>query len=101
MSVISKTPRVILLAAMLTGAASVSFAQQPQAAVEAERPVNVYGSPPPASEMTKGPEVEGIISARSDGRMQVATADGSNPVIVITEDTRIKSSGGFLGLNRS
>lgn len=101
MSVISKTPRVLLLVAMLTGAASVSFAQQPQDAVEAERPVNVYGSPPPASEMTKGPQVEGIISARSDGRMQVATADGSNPVIVVTDETRIKSSGGFLGLNRS
>jgi outer membrane protein OmpA-like peptidoglycan-associated protein len=51
--------------------------------------------------MTKGPEIEGIISARSGNRMQVTTADGANTVIAITDNTRIKSKGGFLGLNRN
>src|SRR3546814_20688074 len=51
--------------------------------------------------MTKGPEIEGIISARGDGRMQIRTADGNNTMIAITENTRIKSSGGFLGLSRN
>src|SRR3546814_18817263 len=61
----------------------------------------VYGTLPSPEEMTKGPEIEGIISARGDGRMQVRTADGNNTMIAITENTRIKSSGGFLGLSRN
>src|SRR3546814_18069732 len=60
----------------------------------------VYGQLPSPEEMTKGPKVEGIISARSDGRMQVTTADGNNTAIAIADYTKIKSSGGFLGLDR-
>ena len=101
MSVVSQNPRILLLLAMLAAPASVGLAQQPQDTPEVDQSVTVYGSPPPAAEMTKGPEIEGIISARSDGRMQVTTADGSNSVIAITDDTRIKASGGFLGLDRS
>lgn len=33
--------------------------------------------------------------------MQVTTADGSKPIVRITDATRIKSSGGFLSLSRS
>jgi outer membrane protein OmpA-like peptidoglycan-associated protein len=51
--------------------------------------------------MTKGPEIQGIISARSGDRMQVTSADGSHTVIAINEATRIKASGGFLGGGRS
>ena len=105
MSAVSKSPRILLLLAMLAGSATVSLAaqsqEQPQDASEGEVLTTVYGTPPPASEMTKGPEVEGIISARSDGRMQVTTADGSDTVIILTDETRIKASGGFLGLNRN
>jgi outer membrane protein OmpA-like peptidoglycan-associated protein len=88
--------------ALLAGPASVSFAQPPQDAPDAEQSVNVYGSPPPeAVEMTEGPEIEGIISARSGDSMQVTTADGASTVVAITDQTRIKASGGFLGLNRT
>jgi outer membrane protein OmpA-like peptidoglycan-associated protein len=90
-----------LALAMLAGPATGSLAAQPQDASEGDVMATVYGSPPPASEMTRGPEVEGIISARSGDRMRVTTADGNNMVIVIDENTRIKSSGGFLGLNRN
>jgi outer membrane protein OmpA-like peptidoglycan-associated protein len=87
---------------MLAGPATGSFAQQPQDQSSADQSVNVYGSPPPqAAEMTEGPEVEGIISARSGDTIQVTTADGGNTAIAITDATRIKSHGGFLGLNRS
>src|SRR3546814_18905258 len=61
----------------------------------------VYGSPAPeAAEMTEGPEIEGIISARSDDRLQVTAADGTHTIIAVDETTRIKASGGFLGLSR-
>jgi hypothetical protein len=51
--------------------------------------------------MTKGPQIEGIISARSGDRMQVTSADGSKTVIAINDATRIKASGGFLGVSRN
>jgi outer membrane protein OmpA-like peptidoglycan-associated protein len=90
---------MLLLLAMLAGSATAGLAAQPQDASEGDGTINVYGSPPPESEMTKGPDVDGIISARGDNRMQVTTADGANTVIAITDNTRIKSSGGFLGLS--
>jgi outer membrane protein OmpA-like peptidoglycan-associated protein len=92
-----------LLVATLAGPASVGLAAQPEDPPEAELTETVTDtSPPPAAaEMTKGPEIEGIISARRGDRMQVTTADGANTVVALNDATRIKASGGFLGLNRS
>lgn len=101
MHVVSKTPRILLLLAMLAGPATTSLSAQPQDASDGDVMTTVYGETPSTAEMTKGPEVEGIISARSGDRMQVTTADGANMVIAVNDDTRIKSSGGFLGLSRS
>lgn len=102
MSVISKSPRVLLLLAMLAGTASGSLAQEAQDPPEADLSATVYASPSPeAAEMTEGPEIEGIISARSGDRMQITTADGSNTIVAINDATRIKSHGGFLGLARN
>ncbi|PQM26209.1 cell envelope biogenesis protein OmpA [Sphingopyxis lindanitolerans] len=100
MGAVSKSSRLWLLA-MLAGTAAVGAAAQAQDAPESES-VTVTGErmPDPA-QMTKGPEVEGIISARSDGSMQVTTADGTNTNIAIGDNTRIKASGGFLGLSRN
>jgi outer membrane protein OmpA-like peptidoglycan-associated protein len=84
--------------AMLAGPASVSVAAQPYPP-EGELTGSVTDtSPPEATEMTEGPEIEGIISARSGDRMQVTAADGTNTVVSINNATRIKGSGGFLGL---
>jgi OOP family OmpA-OmpF porin len=101
MGAISKSS--LLLLAMLAGPATVVMAaqqeQQQDTSDSGEVMATVYGTIPPASEMTKGPEVEGIISARSDGRMQVTTADGNNTIIALNDATRVKAKGGFLGLN--
>lgn len=99
MSAFSKTPGRLLLLAMLAGTATVPLAAQSQDTSDGEVMTTVYGTLPSPEEMTKGPEVEGIIAARSDGRMQVRTADGNNTTIVIADYTKIKSKGGFLGLN--
>ncbi len=45
--------------------------------------------------LVKGPEIKGIISARSGDRLQVTTADGGKTVIAINEATKIKSGGLF------
>ncbi|ALH81849.1 OmpA family protein [Sphingopyxis macrogoltabida] len=116
MKAITQNRKILLLAAMLAGTATISVAaQQPDEAPPqdaqaqdtqapdasgAEPMATVYGTLPSPEEMTKGPKVEGIISARSDGRMQVTTAEGNNTVIAIADYTKIKSSGGFLGLDR-
>ena len=86
---------------MLGAPATASLAAQQQEASGGDVMATVYGTPvPDAAELTEGPKVEGIISARSGDKMQVTTADGNNAIIVINDSTRIKASGGFLGLNK-
>jgi len=97
MNVISRSPKILLLLTMLAGTASGSLAAQPQDSSGADLSATVYSAP---AEMTEGPEIEGIISARSGDRMQVTAADGTSTVIGINEATQIKASGGFLGLGR-
>ena len=98
MSVISRSPRVLLSLALLGGSASAGLAAQPQTEAGLSGAVSDTTVP---SEMTAGPEVAGIISARHANRIQVSAADGTDTVIALNSATRIKSSGGFLGLNRS
>ncbi|PNU02910.1 OmpA family protein [Novosphingobium guangzhouense] len=93
MSVISKTPRILLMAALLGGVASVSVSAQD--AGESDLSVQVTDTSP---EMVKGPDVKGIISARSGDRMQVTAEDGTRTVVTINDATKIKASKGFLGL---
>ena len=99
MSVMSKSPGVLFALAALTVPVSGSLAAPPQDAAEGDVLTTVYNADAPGTAaMTKGPEIEGIISARSGDRMQVTAADGTNSVITIGDNTRIKSRGGFLGL---
>lgn len=101
---ISNSPRVLLLLAMLAGTASGSVAAQQQEPPQADVSAT-YGTPTPeaapaVTEGTEGPEIKGIISARSGDRMQVTTADGTKTVIAINDATRITASKGLFGLNR-
>lgn len=45
--------------------------------------------------MPKGPEIKGIISARSDDRLKITAADGTSTVVTVTDDTRIRAGGGL------
>ncbi|MDR2857974.1 MAG: OmpA family protein [Novosphingobium sp.] len=102
MSIMSNSPRILLLLAMAAVPASGSLAAQPQDEPEAEFMGTVTDtSPPRAADMTAGPKLEGIISARRGNRMQVTSSDGTNTVVAISDTTRIKASGGFLGLGRN
>lgn len=100
MGAVSKSPRILLALALMAGTATGSLAAQEQDANDGDVMATVVGTLPSPDQMTKGPKVEGIIAARSDGRMKVVTADGSATSIAIADYTKIKSSGGFLGLNR-
>lgn len=100
MSVISKSPRVLLLAAMFAGTASVGVGAQTQDASDSGLAVTVSDTrPADRSEMAEGPEVEGIISARSGDKMQITAEDGSKSVVAIDDATKITATKGLFGMN--
>lgn len=100
MRVISNSPRAILLTALLAGAAPVMA--QTQEPPPADLSVSVDTAPPPeAAPMAKGPDVEGIISARSGDKVQVTTADGNKTVVTVTDATKISASKGLFGIGRN
>lgn len=101
MNVVSKNRSVLFLLTMLAGTAPVSLAAQQQTPAEPELTGTVTDTSPELSELVEGPEIEGIISARNGNQIQVTSADGANTAITVDGNTRIRSSGGFLGLNRS
>ena len=102
MKVISQNTRILMSLAMLAAPVTASMAQQQDAPETGLTGGSVTDTTPPvAAEMTKGPEIEGIISARSGDRMQVTATNGAKSVVRINDATRITASGGFLSLNRS
>ena len=102
MSVVSQNPKALLLLAMLAGSVSAVATAQSQQQGEAPLSVTVTDtSQPDASELTRGPQLEGIISGRDDSRIRVTAADGTNTVVTLNEATQIRAKGGFLGLDRS
>lgn len=57
---------------------------------------------PPAdlSGLTPGPDIEGIITARTGERIQISGADSSRTVLLVSDSTQVRGRGGFLGLDR-
>jgi outer membrane protein OmpA-like peptidoglycan-associated protein len=103
MSAFSRSPKVLLALAMLAAPVGLS-AQELGAAADtsANDELTVTGQlPADLSGMPKGPDIDGIISARNGDRIQVTGADGTNTVLAVGEGTMVKSSGGFLGLERN
>lgn len=99
MPVISKKSGVLVLAAMLAVPASGSAWAQPQ---DSNNPaIIVKGEAlPDMSAMTPGPELKGVITARSGDRMKVTSADGTSTVVFIADTTKIKAGGGLFGGGR-
>lgn len=100
MNVMSKSPKVVLLLALLAGTASGSLSAQTQEPSDSGLAVTVSDTrPADRSEMTEGPEIEGIISARSGSRMQVTAENGTKTIINIDDATKITAVKGLFGLN--
>jgi OmpA-OmpF porin, OOP family len=107
----------LLIAAAIIILPAAGYAQQetqenePAASVPVQRgpdgrEIVVMGQQPPEAPLAtaapvKGPEIKGIISARSGDRLQVTGDDGATTVVAINDATQIKASKGFLGLDRS
>ncbi|WP_159980884.1 MULTISPECIES: OmpA family protein [unclassified Novosphingobium] len=102
MSVISHSPRVLLMVAMLAGTAAGSVSAQTQGSPDGDLSVTVSDtSPTDRSAMTEGPEVKGIISARSGAKVQVTSDDGNRTVVTVDDATKISASKGLFGLGNS
>ncbi len=53
-----------------------------------------------ASPSPRGPDIKGVITARSGDRMQVTAADGTKTIVAINDSTRVTASKGVFGLGR-
>ena len=94
MGVILKRPGAFALLAMLAvpvaGASAQQDTRDPNIVVNGERPPEA----PPVT-TTAGPEIKGVISARSGNRIKVTGADGNPVIVAVTDATRVKSGGGL------
>lgn len=97
-----KSTRATLLAlvsAFATLPAAVLASQDQSSAVPQ---LTVTGRRPPTiAALPKGPVVKGIISARRGELAQITAADGAKTLVLVTGETAIKASGGFLGMGSS
>ena len=100
MRAISRRSGTLCLLAMLAASASGAAHAQPQNASDPSIIVN--GEPlPDLSAMTAGPEIKGVITARSGNRIQVTSSDGTRTVIFVTDTTRIRAGGSLFGGGRA
>jgi outer membrane protein OmpA-like peptidoglycan-associated protein len=87
---------------LLLAAAAVPAWSGLSAQVQDPNTITVTGQmPTDLAGLPKGPEVQGIISARKGALMQVTGADGNSTPVLVSQATDIKSSGGFLGLDKN
>ena len=101
MNILKRSMVPLLLAAAAVPAWS-GLSAQVQGQYEGADAITVTGQlPTDLKGLPKGPDVKGIISARKGGQMQVTTSDGNNTAILVSQATDIRSSGGFLGLDKS
>jgi outer membrane protein OmpA-like peptidoglycan-associated protein len=76
-----------LLATTMLASPAATFAQ------DAPLAVNVNATTP-----VPGPEIKGVISARSGDKMQVTGQDGTKTVVILDDSTKIASPTGLIGL---
>jgi outer membrane protein OmpA-like peptidoglycan-associated protein len=98
----SKTFAALAALALPVTAGAQSQELEPQAGVQSGgETMTVVGTmPSDLTSMPEGPEFEGVISARDGDKVQVTSADGTRTVVAISPSTEIRSSGGFLGLDK-
>jgi outer membrane protein OmpA-like peptidoglycan-associated protein len=92
------TTRMALpLAALALAAPAVVTAQQ----AAYDPTITVTGEAIPALDtLPAGPELKGVLTARSGDQIKVTAADGSNTVVFVTPATTVKSTGGLFGSSK-
>lgn len=99
MNVVSKAPRALALALIAGTAVGVSAQTLP---AYADSDLTVVGTAPTDfSGMEDGPQVEGLITARSGDRIQVTSPDGTQSVVALSTATEFHSKSGLFNLSRT
>ncbi|MFM7029335.1 MAG: OmpA family protein [Chakrabartia sp.] len=95
MKMMTKRSGLAVLFALGAAATTTSLgAQQPGSGT-----ITVNGQAP--AEMTVGPDVVGVITARNADRVQITTADGKAVIIGLSDATVVKASKGLFGIDRA
>ena len=96
---IHRNPKLVGLIAVLSLPVSATVLAQPQE--PADPNILVTGeAPPDTSAMTEGPEIKGVITARSGDKMKITSPDGASTVVFLNDATRVKASSGLFGGKR-
>lgn len=96
MNIFNRSKAFLLLAAVTIPASAVSA----QDAGEMD-PITVTGQVPDTLKgLPEGPEIKGFIAARRGGQLQVTGESGTSTGVLVVPATEIRSSGGFLGLDK-
>lgn len=99
MHAMSTRTKILSAAALLTlpiagGASAQDATNNPAIIVNGELQ-------PDMSAMTPGPEIKGIITAKTTDRIKVTTDAGVSTVVYVNETTKIKAGGGLFGGGKS
>lgn len=96
MSVNTNRQKGLFLLAMVTAAVPAGALAQVQDATDPNIIVNGERLPDVA-EMTKGPDIKGVITARSADKIKVTAPDGTSTLIFFNESTKVSASSGLFG----
>ena len=105
MRIVSKGPAARLLIVMLMSSAAAGVSAQEQAQAPSPAPVQEQApaAAPADNSVTvtgiksPGPDIKGVITARSGEKIKVATADGTSQVIALDPETQVRAGGGLFG----
>ena len=101
MKILKRSTAGLLLAAAAMPAWS-GLSAQVQEQAEGANAIMVTGQMPgDLAKLPKGPVIQGVITARRGGQVQVTAPNGSNTAVLVSQATDIRSSGGFLGLDKN
>jgi OOP family OmpA-OmpF porin len=89
----NQTGALLLLSMLAVPSSGAVFAQEQ---TSAQTDITVTGTVPSFLGLPKGPEVKGVIVARTGDKIKIRAADGTDMVIGVTNETKVKASGGFL-----
>ena len=89
--------RLMLLAAAAASVSAMAVAQPQQNGMQDPNIIVEGEVVPDTSAMTKGPEDQGLITARKGDKMKVTADDGTSTIVFFNDATTVKASTGLFG----
>lgn len=90
---------MLIVAALLAVPTSASVSAQEQV-IQPDPNIVVNGAQEPVAS-TPGPEIKGVITARSGNKMKVTADDGTSAIIALNNATKVKAASGLFGSKKT